>query len=298
MNQTIAIPSDRAFSPLSLIGFIQREARAFKAIRDSMRELDSDLDEAFNTALRDPELDSTLRQAGIALRLHSQGVMEVVPTIAANHQQSMFSESVTASEAAWFNGDSLNVRNLELEFLQRNNALFLGEYLTQSRAVHVKQAIIDIFNEGGDIAGDLEHLFKGIVDAPNNYFKTYTANMLNNARTYAQLSVFAETEAKYFEIVAVLDGRTTNICRALHGKTFPVAPALQNMKAFFEADNLDSIKEISPMVYGTIEDGFTVGYGDGASPLNIDDSNAMIRANVMSPPFHFNCRSSIKPVYA
>jgi SPP1 gp7 family putative phage head morphogenesis protein len=235
-------------------------------------------------------LDSVLKQAGLALKLHGQGTMEVVPTIAANHQQSIMADTIALSEGS-------NLQAYELEFLKRNNALFLGEYLTQSQAVHAKQGIIDIFQEGGDIVGDLEHLFTGIVDAPNNYFKTYTVNALNNARTYAQLATFNESGVKYFEIVAVLDGRTTNICRSLHGKRFPVQPALQNMEAFFQADSIDKIKELSPMVYGDSTEGFTIGYGEGATPLDISDSNAMIRANVMSPPFHFNCRSHLAPVY-
>lgn len=98
-----------------------------------------------------------------------------------------------------------------------------------------------------DIARDLERAAQTVIAGRSKfYWEVLAGSFVSRGRSFAQLSAYAEASVERYIIEAVLDERTTNICRFLHGKSFSVSRGLQTFKRV-EA-NPDGIKELSPWV--------------------------------------------------
>jgi SPP1 gp7 family putative phage head morphogenesis protein len=168
-----------------------------------------------------------------------------------------------------------------------------------------------------DIARDLETAARDIIAGRGSfYWETIAGSFVSNGRSYAQLSSYAEAGIDRYVIEAVLDERTTEICRFLHGKTFSVSTGLGTFEQV-ESDP-DQVKELTPWVRETIdpETGRKVLFverGDSRVPLaevtrsavgTRDDRGDFSRAlserdlenlGISFPPYHGLCRSSTVP---
>jgi hypothetical protein len=142
--------------------------------------------------------------------------------------------------------------------------------------------------------------FGKVAEAPSNYWKVFSVNALNNARTYAQLRTFEQQPGVVgYRIIAVRDGKTSNICQALDNRVFKINQALQRFDQMFQAQSLDELRTLSPMVQGSSGKGFhyDLGGGAGKQALDVDNYQGLLSAGISFPPFHFNCRSSIEPLF-
>jgi hypothetical protein len=299
--------------PLTLQGFLQYEAGLVGTLNQSasgpLAALKAELTEALSGNLTGLLARfKLLRKLNGAMKRFADTALEGLLDVAEDAQQRMLADSVAAADAKWFKEDVAKVavqKDERLEFFRRSNALFMGIYLKESLPAHAKQAVMDLYQETAGmsikerqpvLARDLDKLFGRITDAPAGYFKTFATNALNNARTYGLLGQFQRKGTAKFKVLAVLDGKTSNICRSLANKVFEVNQAIDRLEAMFLARDLDEIKSISPMVQGTAEAGFYYTTPDGRVPVDPDDDDALVAAGISFPPFHFNCRSTIQPI--
>jgi SPP1 gp7 family putative phage head morphogenesis protein len=157
------------------------------------------------------------------------------------------------------------------------------------------------------------------IDKPKSYWGIYSYATMNRARTNTQLVTFKEAGFTHYRFVAVMDERTTDICRALHGKVWEVSVALQKFNQVDMASGYthDAVKDILPWVRnrpladGTTEmyvkylDGseFQVGVIGRSGVGNIDDAGDYVKlassaslasAGIMMPPLHGFCRSTVE----
>lgn len=98
---------------------------------------------------------------------------------------------------------------------------------------------------------------------------------------YGMLKAAQAQSFKTYMFVAVLDDRTTPICRAMNGKIFKVADAVNIMEEAFAADDLETYKDIMPWV--TNDDGVAEA-----------DPSVLTQAGILVPPLHALCRSTIR----
>jgi len=165
-----------------------------------------------------------------------------------------------------------------------------------------------------DLARDLETAARDIIAGRGSfYWETVAGAFVSNGRSFAQLSAYAEAGIDRYIIEAVLDERTTEICRFLDGKTFTVATGLQTFEQV-EAEP-DRISEVAPWVREAIDPDtgrkvLFVERGDSRVPLaevtrsavgTRDDRGDFSRAlserdleslGISFPPYHGLCRSS------
>ena len=80
------------------------------------------------------------------------------------------------------------------------------------------------------------------------YWDVVAGAFIGNGRSYAQLSSYAEAGIARYLIEAVLDERTTEICRYLHGKVFEVADGLRRFDALDRLDQPEEVKQAQPWV--------------------------------------------------
>ncbi|MCA9557956.1 MAG: head morphogenesis protein, partial [Myxococcales bacterium] len=98
-----------------------------------------------------------------------------------------------------------------------------------------------------DIARDLERAARDVIAGRGSfYWEVVAGSFVSRGRSFAQLSSYAEAGIDRYIIEAVLDERTTEICRFLDGKTFSVQTGLQTFDQV-EA-NPDAVKELTPWV--------------------------------------------------
>lgn len=156
-----------------------------------------------------------------------------------------------------------------------------------------------------------------------NYFKTLSANAVSRARSYAEINGYVEAGIEALEIQAILDERTTEICRCLDGQIIEVHLANQQMTNALNVKNPEDIYEASPFLK-TIKDKETgirsvvthnynpqTGVGAKIADItrsgmgNLDDrgqhnyyrmGNQLTAANIGPPPYHHLCRSWTLPV--
>lgn len=98
-----------------------------------------------------------------------------------------------------------------------------------------------------DIARALERAAQTVIAGRSSfYWDVLAGSFVARGRSFAQLSAYAEAGIERYIIEAVLDERTTDICRFLHGKSFSVA---RGLAAFDRVEaNPDAIKELTPWV--------------------------------------------------
>jgi len=98
-----------------------------------------------------------------------------------------------------------------------------------------------------DIGRDLERAAREVIAGRGSfYWEVVAGSFVSRGRSFAQLSAYAEAGIDRYIIEAVLDERTTEICRFLHGKTFSVSQGLSTFEQVEQ--NPDAVKELTPWV--------------------------------------------------
>jgi hypothetical protein len=103
-----------------------------------------------------------------------------------------------------------------------------------------------------DIARDLEVAARNIIAGRNSfYWEVVASSFIGQGRSFAQLSAYAEAGIERYRIEAVLDERTTEVCRFLHGKTFTVGSGLRTFERL--EDHPESLRDLAPWVREAVD---------------------------------------------
>lgn len=138
------------------------------------------------------------------------------------------------------------------------------------------------------------------------YWEVLGTAFANRARTTTQLTAYEEAGVETYRFVAVLDHRTTDICRYLNGKIFRVSNALARLRKAEELEDADAIRDELPWVHTRVVDGRKGVYferrGTSRRVAYVDDrgeftdalsDEQLEAAGVCVPPLHVHCRSTI-----
>ncbi len=161
-----------------------------------------------------------------------------------------------------------------------------------------------------DIAGEIQAAARAaLIDRAPFYWEVVASAFVGQGRSFAQVSSYAEAGVRRYRIEAVLDERTTHICRFLHGKTFAVADALRKFEQVERLEQPEDIKRLLPWVRERLDGERLTLHGAGVpvadvarSALGRRDDVGEFRPYVAEerlgdaglgfPPFHGLCRSS------
>ncbi len=98
-----------------------------------------------------------------------------------------------------------------------------------------------------DIAADLQAAAEGILTGRGQfYWEVVAGSFVSQGRSFAQLSAYAEAGIDRYLIEAVLDERTTEVCRFLHGKTFTRRLGSANLRA--ARGRPEAVPDLAPWV--------------------------------------------------
>ena len=172
-----------------------------------------------------------------------------------------------------------------------------------------------------DIAEQLQKLGQGTINRSKGYWDTIATNVQNRARGFANLRGMEKAGIEAYDYLAVMDERTSDPCRALHGTRFPVSAGL---RAYDDlrlqgGNDIEAVEKVMPFVQrrrdhnGDLEF-FVQPPGTGATVIarviesavgtpdargrfaDVLSATELAAAGVVVPPIHNRCRSTIEPV--
>jgi SPP1 gp7 family putative phage head morphogenesis protein len=167
-----------------------------------------------------------------------------------------------------------------------------------------------------DISEDLADAMKA-ARRPNSYWNLIATTFCNRAHSFTQVHAMDEAGIRAFAVSAVMDEATSDICRFLDGKEFPVEQSVKRIKRVQESSDPEEIIDTMPwMSKGKNDDGDDILYykkGDRRRTVcTIDESGegerdktgvysdalateTLTKAGIGMPPYHGSCRSTIVP---
>ena len=319
LNLGAARGFDRAVASLAAELRAATDASNLEAVRAAVAALDIDWRSA-GPARRASAIDRALRAAG---RSSSRAAAPVRGVFAG-----AITELLLGARRGVRRSQGLGVA-LELNAFDRR----VADFMVRSQVNFVTNAAgarLDAFGERArrivadglesglgrdDLAAALQSAAGShLVDRAPAYWEVVAGSFVGTSRSYGQLSSYAEAGIERYQIEAVLDERTTNICRFLHGKVFEVGDALRRFERIEALDDPEEVKTLQPWVREARDSetgrlGMFVQRGDARSPIAevtrsgvgmSDDAGAyagartnreLMELGVSFPPYHGLCRT-------
>lgn len=174
------------------------------------------------------------------------------------------------------------------------DALLRG--ITDSLKLNVVPACLKMINEQEEIVRDSKVQkaeAKGFARRIQMFGNQTQANGINigaslHTSRLASWGFLVEAEvvgSTRFLVSAILDGRTSDICELMNGKTFQTGPAMVKLERLLSVDNIMELKTLAPF--------------PGTSPAAIAEIKRMNESELQAagfdtPPYHPYCRTILR----
>lgn len=172
-----------------------------------------------------------------------------------------------------------------LAALERNATYPVLHHFDDQLEAKIRQFGAKIIEEGLDrrAAGQLfEAEFSKKYNVESlRYWEGYANNITTRAREMGAVESYVRAELEVVEVRAVLDHRTTEICRHMHGRLIKVSELVRIRDAIIENDDPEKVADITPW--------------PTADELADTPSDAL-PAGAKMPGYHFGCRTRTRPV--
>lgn len=135
---------------------------------------------------------------------------------------------------------------------------------------------------------DLADMLNAAVDGTSKMMSSISANLSTSRLvSYGFLHGAHELGIRKYQLQAVLDERTSDICRELDGRVFEVDRALSYAERVLRTTDPEELKSIAPFLKGTKA---------AIKHLHETSDQDLQAQGVMVPPFHPGCRTVLVPV--
>jgi len=170
-------------------------------------------------------------------------------------------------------------------WLYDHHMYWIGNYYDKHVSEYLSNAVAEGLAEGlgreaiGNKLADFFDDYPGVRNKPLTYWRGFAANGMNRSRNFGLIQGYTDVGVKQLEVLAILDERTSAICRELNGRIIPVSRAAGQRDALMAAEDPEDVKTIAPWI--PVED------VTGKSTRYIMDQG------VIMPPYHFHCRTTV-----
>ncbi len=172
-----------------------------------------------------------------------------------------------------------------IAWLQEFDMFWIGNYYKRN----VSDLIAGIVEDGlqlglgrADVGKELKDFFDaypGLSAKPDVYWRGVAANGMNRSRNFGMVQGWQDVGVQYLKFHAVMDERTSAVCREMNGRIFPVSVAADQRDRLLAVSNPEDVKQIMP--WPKVEE---------IQGLTTEQINAK---NIAMPPLHFHCRSTV-----
>lgn len=276
------------------------EALLILMLKEKQRKFDARIDAAIRIIdTFDPARGDTIAmiELQIMAEINKIGIdaAQVYAPIISREQKKMADK--TKAKAGF--GENTILDTARINLLTIKNSALVRDYFKQVLAVGVAATLFDVFRapatppslaEMKTIA--IRKMTEYANQSLNAHIGAISPMTLNWARNTQLISSFVENRITQYQIVAVIDSRTTRICQSLNGKTFATYDAVPRMNRILNARDRAEIINANTFVKFDGTDYFANGV-----KLNLSDSPTVLAMNGLSfPPYHWGCRSTVRAV--
>lgn len=188
-----------------------------------------------------------------------------------------------------FEFNTVDKKALHWLFEKDVKQFWIGESYTELLNETLNKAAAEVMKAGlgRDEAGKLFQSTLGTeFEKTSSYWELLSNHVVTRAREFGRTSSYEKAGIEYIKIVAVMDARTSSICRHLNGRIIPVSRAIEQRDNLLKATSVDEVKQIAPWY----------------TPKEVDQkikevSTKDLPAGVGLPPYHGNCRSTTVIAY-
>lgn len=112
----------------------------------------------------------------------------------------------------------------------------------------------------------------------DTYWRGLAAVTMTRSRSMGAMQSLVEAGWDEYEVVAVMDERTSDICRVMNGRIIQVARAVELRDALLGAKSPEDVKALAPWL--------------PAREVR-DKATAALPGGLALPPYHFHCRTTV-----
>lgn len=180
-----------------------------------------------------------------------------------------------------------------INLMNEQNIFFISKYWDEQRWKHAKKVIEQILIEGRttqDVANGLAEFMDAEGKIATNYFYAFVEHSASRIRNIGHITGYEKGNIEYARVVAVLDLRTTEICREMNNRLIPVNVMSEVKQAYLSIDPTNKtygqvIKELQKVTpFWKDKDTEKIKGWSTNKILTKHPSLAM-------PPYHWRCRT-------
>lgn len=164
--------------------------------------------------------------------------------------------------------------------LTDHTVFWIGQHYDAALGGEIAGIVRELALESGlgraEVGKKLKEALGGVFPKSDAYWRGLAATTVTRARALGSVQSLVEAEVEEYEILAMLDERTCELCTHLNGKVFRTEHAVALRDALLEAKTPEDVKSIHPWrTLKEIEDWDEEKLAEGGHSL---------------PPYHFHCR--------
>lgn len=212
-----------------------------------------------------------------------------------------------------------NIRDKEIvEGIQQQNA-FAGKNLyVNGYQVHVNDVIAQTVTQQGlsrTVAGQaleanlvkatglspgkiaLKVVPKSFHGTAQSYYKGLSSSTYNRAQNYNRIAGMNQAGIEGYEIQAIIDRRTSQICIQMNGRRFTIKQGNETIDAVLSAPDAEALRAIAPWRKNLSEFGIAGNDAFKKGPRAKAFSDKLADAGMALPLYHFRCRTQVRPIF-
>jgi SPP1 gp7 family putative phage head morphogenesis protein len=175
---------------------------------------------------------------------------------------------------------SFDVSDDEAALILGNQNLFwIGNFYGSQLDSKIDEVLKEYIKGGktiSEVASDFQSKFYDKTDRGYQYFEDLADYSGSKIRELGKVSGFEKAGIEYYQIQAIIDDRTSEICLFMNDKIFPVSDATAYRDTLLGMDNPEDIKDFAPWL----------------GPDEVADLDASdLPPGLSLPPYHNRCRT-------
>jgi hypothetical protein len=167
-----------------------------------------------------------------------------------------------------------------IEWLERDTLYWVGNAWDEGLGKQISGAALRAFDaERPETVAKNLATSMASYNKPDHYWDVVSNAAVVRGQTMGTVSGLNRAGAKSYRFQALIDQRTSDVCRDMNGKVFTVEQANAHVDRVVASDSPEAHKEAWPWVQ--------------ASAIKGQSTADLAAAGIMMPPLHGNCRSVI-----
>ena len=176
--------------------------------------------------------------------------------------------------------DEIDIRAINA---MRNNFYWVGKEFNKGFTDRLKDIIESAFRgevARSELAGRLKDEFASELNQSVRYFEGVSDHIISQNQNISTVNQARKYGVKYYKVVAVMDSRTSAICRSMNGRLIPAEHIERQCDNIMNAKDMASKKAAATWA---------------KAPYN--GRSDKMDSNFGMPPYHFRCRTEIVPAW-